>query len=67
MLIIEVISSGDKKEFLDFPRRLYKDDPNWVCLLDSELESIFDPEKNYLFRQGGEASRWILRMKTVIP
>jgi len=63
MLISEVISSGDKKKFLDFPRRLYKDDPNWVCLLDSELESIFDPEKNYLIRRGGEASRWILTDK----
>ena len=61
MRINEVISRVDKREFLEFPRRLYKDDPNWVCLLDSELESIFDPEKNYLFRRGSQASRWILK------
>ena len=50
----------DKKEFLNFPRRLYKDDPNWVCMLDSELEAIFDPKKNQLFTRG-EAIRWILK------
>jgi hypothetical protein len=59
MKISEVKTSKDIKEFLDFPRRLYKGDPYWVCMLDSELERIFDPKKNYLFRQG-EAKRWIL-------
>jgi hypothetical protein len=59
MKISEVISPRDKKEFLDLPKRLYKDDQNWVCILDSELEKIFDPGKNYLFRRG-EAIRWIL-------
>lgn len=60
MQIIEVKSGKEKREFLDFPKRLYKDDPNWVCMLDSELEATFDPDKNHLFRQG-EACRWILR------
>jgi hypothetical protein len=59
MRISEVISPRDKMEFLDFPRRLYKDDPNWVCMLDPELENIFDPGKNYLFTRG-KAIRWIL-------
>ena len=43
-----------------FQKDYIKDDPYWVCQLDSELESIFDPAKNYLFRQG-EAIRWILK------
>jgi hypothetical protein len=58
--IIEVKTPKDKKEFTDFPKRLYSGDPNWVCMLDSELEATFDPEKNITF-QNGEAIRWILK------
>ncbi len=60
MQIVEVRSKHDKKEFLDFPKKLYKGDPYWVCPLDSGLESLFDPGSNYLFRQGA-AVRWILK------
>jgi len=60
MQIIEVKNQLDKKEFLDFPRRLYRDDPCWVCMLDTELEAIFDPDRNRMFRQG-EAIRYILK------
>jgi len=60
MQIVEVISKHDKKEFIDLPKRLYKDDPFWVCPLDSNVESVFDPMKNHTFKHG-EAIRWILR------
>jgi hypothetical protein len=60
MHLSEVRTPRERREFLDFPKRLYSGDPNWVCILDSELEAIFDPEKNYLFRKGN-AIRWILR------
>jgi GNAT superfamily N-acetyltransferase len=60
MKIIEVKSKQDKEEFKEFPKRLYKDDPFWVCQLDSGLESVFDPERNHTFGHG-EAVRWILR------
>jgi GNAT superfamily N-acetyltransferase len=60
MQIREVISKHDKREFLDFPKRLYKGDPFWVCQLDSSLESVFDPGMNYTFKHG-EANRWILK------
>ena len=59
MQIIEVKTPDDIREFIDFPKRLYKGDPNWVCMLDSELKATFDPTKNRLFRQG-DANRWIL-------
>ena len=60
MQIVEVITKDDRKEFLNLPKILYKDDPNWVCMLDSELEAIFDPAVNRVFERG-EAIRWILR------
>jgi len=60
MQIVEVNTLKEKKEFTDFPKKLYKGDPNWVCMLDSELEAIFDPRKNHAFKLG-EADRWILK------
>ena len=60
MQIIEVITKQDKKEFIDFPKGLYRGDPFWVCQLDSGIESVFDPTKNHTFGHG-EAIRWILK------
>ena len=59
MHIIEVNNQKGKKEFHDFPKRLYKNDPYWVCPLDSMVEGYFDPERNHSFSHG-EAVRWIL-------
>jgi hypothetical protein len=59
MKLVEVKTKYEKKEFLDFPKKLYKTDPFWVCPLDSGIESVFDPSKNHTFKHG-EAVRWIL-------
>jgi hypothetical protein len=60
MQIIEVLTNQDKKEFIDFPKSLYKGDPYWVCQLDSGVESVFNPQKNFTFKHG-EAIRWIIK------
>src|SRR5664279_3416305 len=60
MKIVEVITKDHKKEFIDFPKRLYNTDPYWVCQLDSAVESVFDPLKNHTFKHGA-AMRWILK------
>jgi hypothetical protein len=60
MKIVEVITKKEKKEFLNFPKELYKEDPFWVCQLDSGLESIFDSGQNHTFKHGF-AIRWILK------
>jgi GNAT superfamily N-acetyltransferase len=60
MQVLEVLSKSDRKEFIDFAKRLYKKDPYWVCPLDSEIESVFDPSKNRSFSHG-EAIRWLLK------
>ena len=60
MKVVEVSTKQDKKEFINFPKELYKDDPFWVCQLDSGIESVFDPAKNHTFKHG-EAIRWILK------
>ena len=60
MRVVEVLSEQDKKDFRDFPKELYRDDPCWVCQLDNELESVFDRSKNPTFSHG-DAIRWILK------
>jgi hypothetical protein len=59
MKISEVSGRGSKKAFLKVPRIIYREDPTWVCPLDREIESVFDPGKNVYFRHG-EATRWVL-------
>ncbi len=46
----EVTSGKQKKEFLEMARRIYKGNRYWVQPLDSDIESVFDPSKNRLFR-----------------
>jgi len=59
VVISEVNSSETVKEFINFPKHLYKKDPWWVCPLDSEIVSVFNPDSNKAF-SNGEAVRWIL-------
>ena len=59
MKVIEVEDKRSKKTFLDVARTIYKDDPNWICPLDNEVEAIFNPAKNPFFKHG-KCTRWIL-------
>ena len=54
----EVVTSNDAKVWLHLDREIYRDAPNWVCPLDSDIEKVFDPKRNHLFGNG-EAVRWI--------
>ncbi|MCK4747523.1 MAG: hypothetical protein KAT15_10820, partial [Bacteroidales bacterium] len=53
------LSRKSRKAFLKVPKIIYREDPIWVCPLDKEIESVFDPGKNVYFKHG-EATRWIL-------
>ena len=59
MILKEVSTRPDRKAFLKVPRIIYRNDHTWVCPLDREIESIFDPHRNTYFKHG-EAKRWIL-------
>ena len=50
--IIPVETALQKKEFLEFPARLFKKDPNYIRPLNKDIEEIFDPQKNKFFRNG---------------
>ncbi len=59
MRIQEVTSENDLKAFHRLPFKIYKKDPNWVPHLKQDIDKIFDPKKNKMWRKG-EAKRWLL-------
>lgn len=61
--IEEVTTPKQKKEFLKLPKRLYRNEPHWICPLDSDIEKRFDPATNELLSDG-EAIRWLVRDQT---
>lgn len=59
MKVQEVKNTHQIREFLQFPQKLYKNEPHWIQPLESDIERVFDPEKNKFFSHG-ECIRWIL-------
>src|SRR4029079_12810629 len=59
-----VIDTKGRLEFVEFPFKLYRGDPNWVAPLIEERRDFLDPRKNpffdharcqlFLARRGGE-------------
>lgn len=59
MNVIEVSNPRTARQFIDLPKKLYKDDPNWISPLDNEVEAVFDPLRNVFFEHG-VCTRWLL-------
>lgn len=55
----QVVSSAQCRQFLKVADIINGDNPVWVRPLDYEIESVFEPAKNEMFRDG-DAVRWIL-------
>lgn len=58
MKIIPVIDRKTEKAFINFPRRLYRNDPNYVVPFDNDLKKAFDKNQNSYFNHG-DTRRWI--------
>jgi len=58
MRIIPVGTRKTERLFLDFPRKLYRNDPNHVLPFDGEIRDAFNRNINPYFRHG-DATRWI--------
>ncbi len=50
-----VVTRREKRIFLRFPWRIYRDDPLWVPPILAERAERLDPQKNELFRTGAVA------------
>ncbi|HEX6181289.1 MAG TPA: hypothetical protein VFZ47_08585 [Chitinophagaceae bacterium] len=60
MQLQQVTDKKTARDFLLVNVLINKDNPNYIRPLDKDVESVFDPEKNKMFRHG-EAMRWLLR------
>lgn len=58
--VVPVTGAKEKREFLDFPAHLYKDDPQYIRPLDKDVEEVFDPLTNKLFASG-KCERFLFR------
>jgi GNAT superfamily N-acetyltransferase len=61
---MQLLTVRDKKTenaFFNVCKLIYVNDKNYIPHLRQDIEKIFDPAKNKLFRQGGDAIRWILQ------
>ena len=58
MQITEVTDKLLEKRWMAIPDAIYQDDSNYIPHLIQDINKIFDPAHNKLFR-GGKAKRWI--------
>ena len=56
--VVPVESRAQLKAFIDLPWSIYRDDPNWVPPLKSDVRKAFDPEK-HPFHQHSEAQPFL--------
>lgn len=63
MIVTAVTNPKLSRDFIDLPRRLYKNDPNFICPLNNDVESVFDPQRN-VFHAHGDCMRWLLADKS---
>lgn len=59
----EVQNNQQKKEFLNFPTRLYQHDKNYIRPLDKDINDVFSPEKNKFYTDG-ECTRFLFKNKS---
>ena len=60
MTITEVKDKQSVKEFLDLPKEINRNDPNFISPLDKDIKAIFDPKLNN-FHTHGVINRWIIK------
>jgi hypothetical protein len=60
MKLVEVTNKKTQKDFIQLPKDLYKNHPEWVSPLDSDISGTFNPQENEAFSRDGKAKRWML-------
>jgi hypothetical protein len=63
--VVTVASSLDRKRFVKLPWQLYREDPNWIPPLLSDMHNTLDPKKNALLRLGPNS--FFLAYKNGLP
>lgn len=60
MNAVKVTDNAEKREFLEFPPRLYKNDKNYIRPLNKDIQDVFDIKKNKFFKRG-ECERFLFK------
>lgn len=60
MNAVKVTNDAEKREFLEFPPRLYKNDKNYIRPLNKDIQDVFDKKKNKFFKSG-ECERFLFK------
>lgn len=60
MNAVKVTDNAEKREFLEFPPRLYKNDKNYIRPLNKDIQDVFDIKKNKFFKSG-ECERFLFK------
>jgi len=60
MQLIEIRNRSEVKNFHHVPFIIYKNASQWIAHLRQDVDKVFDPQKNKLFKEGGQAIRWVL-------
>ncbi|AZI21088.1 hypothetical protein [Chryseobacterium taklimakanense] len=60
MNAVKVTNGAEKREFLEFPPRLYKNDKNYIRPLNKDIQDVFDKKKNKFFKTG-ECERFLFK------
>ncbi len=61
MQIVHINTPKLLDAFLEFNATINKGNPNYIRPLDNEVEAVFNPSKNKLFKEGGAAKGWLLQ------
>ena len=61
MQIIEINSKRLIADFHQLPFEFYKNDPYWIPYLKQDVEKVFDPNFNKLYKEGGVSIRWLFK------
>lgn len=57
MRLIEITDNW--KLFHQVPQHIYRNDPNWISPIESDVEAVFSPDSNKAYING-ESKRWVL-------
>lgn len=60
MEVLEVNNEHLTREFITLPKKIYKNDPNWIYPLENDIRSVFNPGHNIFFTHGS-CTRFIIK------
>ena len=60
MKLVQVSDKKSTAAFFDVPQAIYATDKNYIPPIQQDIEKIFNPTKNKLYKLDAEAERWVL-------